>query len=148
MQILKTYDLMANFVTLAGVRLGGWGEDGGVEYAFESDNFEHISGADDSTVVSKINDGRLVATVTVLETSATYRHLAQLAIAQLATIGPVLPLAWGHVDLGNGDAINDGQAVMLNLPGPSKGRKVGTREFKILLPNGKNLIQLGLLNII
>lgn len=147
LELLKTYDFKENDIVVGGHRLSGFAEDGGVEYDMASDIAEHISGADGQVTASKNNDNRMVATITVMETSRAYAVLAELMQSQQQskTYGP---LPYLHRDNINGDLVKSKYAVFLNRPGPSKARAAGEREFRILLPYAADKVKFGPSNVI
>ena len=59
---------------------------------------EFSSGADGEAVFSRSNNDAVFVTVTVMETSAGYRHLAQLAATQKAAVGRIPPLPFSFSD--------------------------------------------------
>lgn len=145
---LKNYNFKDGTVLIIGGRqIGGFAEDGGVEYEFPSEIYEHVSGADGQVTISQMNDFRMIATVTLMETSKSYRDLFQMLRTQEAQLLK-LPLAYLHRDQINGDQVLGGQAVFLGWPAPSKSRTAGEREFQILLPQGAKSFLAGSQNII
>lgn len=148
MTALKNYNFKDGVVLIIGGRqIGGFAEDGGVEYEFPSDIYEHISGADSQVTISQLNDHRMIATITLMETSKSYRDLFQMLRTQEAQLIK-LPLSYLHRDQINGDQVLSGSAVFLGYPAPSKSRTAGEREFRILLPHGAKSYLAGSQNII
>lgn len=131
---LKTYDLMSVFLLVGGYRIGGYGEEGGIDVEWSSDLVETSVGADGQATASRSNDASATVTITVKETSRSYRDLATLMAAQQSQEA-ILPLQFRLKDDRNGDKINDDNAVFINRPGVSKKKKAGEREFKLFLPN-------------
>lgn len=132
------YDLRnGNTISLNGIKLGGFGETAAVSYEFVNDRAEHMAGADGIVVISNTNDDRLVATLTFMETSKSYAYVYGLYVAQQAAIraGQRIPtLAYYHEDRINGDRVSAPDAVFITVPGPTKEKTAGEREFTILLP--------------
>jgi len=147
----KTYDLKyGNRILVGGVLIGGYAEDGGIEYEYGSDVFEPLVGADGQATVSMLNDNSMTATLTLMETSPAYRDLMILLTAQINVVKlglPVPPLPFVHADSRNGDAVFSGFCVFLNKPAPSKSRTVGEREFRLFLAQAADNITLGALNL-
>ena len=136
-----------NLILIGTHRIGGWSEDGGIEYELAADTYEDVNGAYGQTTISQLNDPRMYATITVKESSKSYGILYGLWKAQKALlVKPALPFS--HRDLLNGDEVSDPQCVFISPPTPSKGRTAGDREFRILLPNGVDLMVLGANNLI
>lgn len=147
LEMLKTYDFTENDVVLGGHRLSGYGEDGGVEYEQASEIGDHVAGADGQVTFSRNNDKRVIATITVMETSRAYQVLAELLRAQQAQT-EIEPLTYLHRDNINGDQVQSKYAVFLNRPNPSKERTAGEREFQVLLPYAADKMQLGTKNVL
>lgn len=149
LELLKVYDAKQNYISVGGFRLGGFGEDAVVEYELGADIFEHNVGADSLVTFSRTNDLRLIAAVTVMETSPSYRRLGLIINQQLAqlAVGALLPLPYLHADALNGDLIRSAQAVMISYPSPNKARTVSERTFQIALPYAADKMQLGALNL-
>jgi hypothetical protein len=130
---LKTYDFARVVLVLGGYDISGYGEDGGVDVENAAVIAEDTVGADGDVTISRTNDARLYVTINVMETSRSYRDLALLQAAQEAQ-GEITALPFMLRDLNNGDQITSNNAVFLERPTSSKGRAVGERAFKLLLP--------------
>jgi hypothetical protein len=132
-QTAKSYNLSDVIVTVSGLRLGGFGEDGGVEVEFQGDISSMKQGADGETTVSLLPIPPAVVTITLMETSASNEVLMGLLVAQRnLPEGFVLPFAM--VDPNTGETLLGGQVTFMNLPNISKGKEAGTREWKLGLP--------------
>lgn len=144
---LKTYDLKKVLVTIGGYRIGGWGNDGGIELAYQSPVGELSTGADGQSTFSRNNDPVMIATITVMETSRSYRDLYTLARAQAAT-DAITPLAFLLKDPISGDAVADDYATFVETPAPSKAKTAGERVFVVALPNARDNSKFGeLINV-
>lgn len=134
-QVSKLYSLPLNFVMVGGFRIEGFSEDEAVSYETEADAVEHLVSADGEVTVSTTNDERMVATITVMETSASCKRLDELRRAQRAAmkLGILDEVPYSHSDRVNGDLVRGG-GIFLSHGKPSKGKTAGTREFMILLP--------------
>lgn len=147
--IAKSYDLSKVALTLAGVPLGGYGEDGGIEVEFQAPIHEVTVGADGLTVASKTNNTDAVATITLSESSAGYARLALLMKAQeLNPLPALVPLAFMLLDPINGDTISTAFAIFIDRPTVSKGRTAGDRVFTIHLPGAAITATYGVANVI
>ncbi len=145
MQPLKTYDIATVVQTLGTIFIDGasLGEDGGVTFEGEGlTRFTEKVGAGGQVTVSRNNDKRVRAKLTLMETSKFCKPIDDLVRAQ-ALPGPVLPCVYSMVDLITGDSINEPFAVITETPGPSKAKEAGMREWTILLPNGAETLRLG-----
>lgn len=133
---LKNYNFKDGNVLIIGTEfVGGFAEDGGVEYDMAADRYEDVNGADGVTTISQMNDNRMYADITLMETSKSYRVLANFQKVQEAQLIK-LPLPYIHRDQINGDTISEGTCVFMTKPTPSKGRTAGERVFRLLLPDG------------
>jgi hypothetical protein len=145
---LKTYNLKdGNVLIVGGVVIGGYGKEGGLKYSYGSDRVEDVVGADGQVTVSVLNDQRMYAEITLMENSPASKELmALLRIQGLQASLPtgILPLAYFHSDLVNGDLVADAYAVFMNLPEPSKSRTVGEVTYKILLPAAAKTAVIGI----
>jgi hypothetical protein len=133
-QASKTYDFAANNFAIGGFTLSGFGEDGGAEYEFPSDDNEHTVGADGQTTVSRTNDPRMLVTFTVMENGRADEILQDLRKKQLAQL-EIQPLSYRHSDPLNDDLVTSPEAIFITRPTPSKSRTVGERTYQILLPS-------------
>ena len=144
LEIPRFYNFKANIITFNGLEITGFGDDGGVEYEMGDDIHRDASTADGETIVSRVNDARLYATFTVMETSRGYRILSELLREQLSVETAIPPLPYIHIDPINGDVVRSSHAVFMQHPSPSKARDEGTREFRILLPYAAYSMELGI----
>lgn len=146
LEVPKFYNFKANRLLIGGFEIGGFDDEGGIEYELGDDIHRHVSTSDGETVVSRVNDPRITATVTLKETSAGYKKLFGLLRAQVAVEDALLPLPYLHLDPINGDIVTSSHIVFLNHPAPSKARDAGSREFQILLPYAAYTMALGVNN--
>lgn len=132
-QILKTYDFKKTKLVIGPVVIGGYGDDGGVEYEPVSDIGEMTYGADGEATFSRQNIKGLIATITLKETSNSIAQLDALRRAQQA-FSKIPPLNYNHFDPLTGDKVKSTYAVFKNWAAPSKSRNAGDRTFVIELP--------------
>lgn len=142
-----------NLVFINGRRIGGWGEEGGIEYEEAGALAEHLSGAGSKVVVSNMNDDRIIATLTVLNHSRSAKILHEEIQAQTLAfrgLGPIPPRPFLHEDVETGDKIADPYCVFLTRLLPSKGRTAGEMSTQILLPVAGDplLMSIGNLNLV
>ena len=131
--VAKSYSFSDVQIVVAGLRIGGFDEGGGISIDFGGDIASMKQGADGEVTVSKQVLPPAVATITLMETSSSNLVLQGLLVAQRETpAGFVLPFAM--IDLTTGESILSGQCVFLNMPGISKQREAGNREWKLGLP--------------
>lgn len=146
LEVPKFYNFKANRLLIGGFEIGGYDDDGGIEYEFGDDIHRHVSTADGETVISRVNDFRLTATVTLKETSKGYKRLANLLRIQKSNELGIDPLPFIHVDPINGDIVASPYSIFINHPSPSKARDAGSRQFQILLPYAAFSVELGTFN--
>ena len=140
----KTYDLRHVYALVGVYDISGYGEDGSIEFEWMEDLGELTVGSDGEEIVfSRNNNNVLTVTITLMETSTAYRDMMGLMAAQQALIA-IVPLPFMMIDANNGDSVVDSYAVFLTRSAPSKGKKAGSREFKIALPDPK--VVFGILN--
>lgn len=132
----KTYDLKRVYLSIGGYQIGGYGTDGGIEFAFGSPIGEGSVGADGQGTFSRNNDPSMTCTITVMETSRSYRDLATLARNQAAE-APIGAMPFLMRDELNGDSVSDPYAVFMEHAVPSKGRTAGERVYVLWLPNAR-----------
>lgn len=137
MGAVKSYDFRKVITTVGRINLSGYGDDGGIEVDWGSAAMEKAVGAYGDVTYSKINDESCTVTITVRESSRTYRDLMALQRTQAAGEGPIEPLAFYMRDLINGDELKDRYCVFMELPSMSKGRTAGDRVFVLDLPNAR-----------
>lgn len=140
---LKTYDLNEVFLLVGGRRIGGYGEDGGIEFELAADRGEVAVGADGQVTFSRTNNNLVMCNITVMETSKSYRDLADLYTTQAAE-APIEALDFLCEDEINGDKVQDQYATFVQVPVPSKGRVAGERVFRLALPNAADPTKLKL----
>jgi len=136
----KQYNFAAQTVQVNGFKLSGWSDDGSVSYSAEGQVHTHANGATGQTVISKQNDPRLIATITVRETGRAAKILHHLLhVQQASPTSP--PLTYVHRDPIQGDIVQDPGAFFVEYPDIEKSREAGDREFTLLLPNGLSKVK-------
>jgi len=145
---VKLYDLKNVVCTVGGVTISGYGEEDAVRFEWLSERVEQILLVDGSVVAARSNDRRLLAIVTLMQTSSAIPLLRaqfelQHGLAAVAA-GGLLPLPFYLVDPGLGDYVS-GSGLFLNEPNFGKGRQIGEIEYRLLLPSPT--VQLGTFNV-
>ena len=139
---LKTYDLLSVYIIIGGQRISGFVEDDAISFEYASDIGEHAAGADGQVTFSRSNDKRVIATITLAETSLAYKQLGeQLQEQELETT--IQRRDFLMRDDISGDKISDEFCTFLTRPSLDKGRVFSAREFQILLPNGAEGLNFG-----
>lgn len=146
--IAKTYDLSAVICTVGLVVVGGYAEDGGLEFEQSADVFDVSVGATGLTTASKINNTDMIVTITVMESSAAYLGLGAALKLQENTPFVVVPIPFFMRDNINGDQIATATAFFLTRPNMSKGRLAGERQFKLHLPGAAIGALYGIQNLV
>lgn len=134
----KIYSLAAVQLTVGNFLIGGFGEDGGVEFEWDADIGEITNGATGETVFSANNNFTARVNITVLESSGSYRDLGILLKAQevASAIGFAIPIPFAMLDSISGDNISTPTALFTQRPTQSKARTVGERTFQMVIPGG------------
>lgn len=147
MELAKDYVLASNTFILGPINISGFGDEGAVEYAATTeDDAEVVSGYDGGAVINWNLDHGIIATLSLRETSRTYREIGALLQAQRLLISqgqPVAPLPWLHIDAFNGDKLSVPDARIIGGPGLTKTNRFSNRPFKVYLPNAKLLMKYG-----
>jgi len=147
--LAKSYDLAKVILTVGGVPIGGYGEDGGVEIAPIAPIHEVSVGADGLTVASRMNNDDALATITLNEMSAGYAALGALMKVQELNPTPVLiPVPFLLIDPSNGDTIASAFVIFVDRPTMAKGRTAGDRVFTLHLPGAAITAVYGAANVI
>lgn len=143
----KHYDL-GQVVCVVGVApIGGYGEEGGLEFEANSDLFEAAVGATGLPTFSKLNDDLWFVDITVMETSNAYLILGALLKAQ--QLAPIyVPLPFLMTDPNTGDSVSSATAVFMAVPAMNKARVAGERVFRLGLPGAGQTAVFGVLNVV
>jgi len=143
------YNFRANAVMIGGARIRGFGEDGGIEYSFDSAIHEKMVSPDGQTVYSKQNNYDVQATITLHAQSTGHQWLWNLLQSQVFTTDNqgIVPIPFKHIDQTNGDLIICPNIVFMDFPEPNKGQNVSNVEYVIDLPNAAFTMQQGVKNI-
>jgi hypothetical protein len=142
----KTYDPKKLILTLNGLALVVGGETAMIDFEMASPAASDVVSATGDVTINRSADERMYATITVMETSNAARVLDQLRQAQAAQPF-ILPMPFVLLDPISGDTVSDPEAAFLEIPGPSKASTAGEREFKLVLPHGRNTMRLATLSV-
>jgi len=138
---LKTYDLKSCIVTLGGYNLGGYGDDAAIEVEIAEDLVEMTIGLDGEACASFSNNALVYVNITFMETAKALRDVDRLRRAQRLQ-RPIVALPFTLYDTLNGDKLSDQFATFVAVPGPSKGKRAGTRTVRIALPSARDRMEL------
>lgn len=132
---LRFWKFDQNALVIGGRRITEFGDDGSIEYSWNSDLVEAAVTADGVPVFSQINDPLCMATVTVKQTGEGYKYLAGLVRAQdLAAAGAIIPIPYLHTNLLQGDVFKSAWVIFANYPEPSFSKNADEVEFRMYLP--------------
>jgi len=132
-QQAKSYNFSDVLCLVAGLRIGGFGEDGGIEVEFNGDLSSMKQGADGEPTVSLLPIPTATVTIKLMETSTSNTLLQGLLVAQRAApAGFGIPFAL--VDPNTSESLLGGQCVFMGFPAISKGKEAGEREWKLGIP--------------
>jgi len=144
--MIGAYTFARVVLIVGGFKVHGFGPDAAIEIEDQEEG-ELIVGADGEASFSISADESRIVNITIMPTSSSYRTLAELARAQRKTLaGQILPVPFSLTDLNNGDSMN-GLCLFMNLPFPSKGKRVSPVTFKIALPKPTEKAGLTLIGI-
>jgi hypothetical protein len=134
-QPLRYYKFSENVLVIGGRQIVEFGDDGGIEYEFNSDLVEAAVTADGVPVFSEILDPLCVATITVNQTGEGYKYLSALTQAQKAArAGSITRLNYLHRNLIQGDIFASQWCIFASRPTPGFGKTASTVEFRMFLP--------------
>ena len=134
---LGVHNLAAIIFQVAGIRIQGTGDEGIVIEAVTEDNVTtQVSADGDLVTVEGVNDSRWRARVSTFQTSAAYKNLHDLKVAQDAAMKagtPAFNRRCFYKDPGTGDRVVANQCIIENTP-PINGQKTAqTVEWRIIL---------------
>lgn len=140
---IGTYDFAQVKLSVGGFEISGFAEDGGIEFEQGGDVLEHAAGAAGSVFVSRSNDKRLVASITVMQNSAGAEILGRLLNEQEAAIGPIPKVNFYCRNFVTGETIQDPNAMFVVRPDTNQTAEMSERVFQILLPQAADKIDYG-----
>lgn len=144
----QRYDLKAVGLSIGTVSMGGYGENGGIEFEDERDLGSYTVGADGLAVFNANNSSVVFCTITLLESARSYTLLALEMEARriLSQVGgPLPPLPFFMFDRINGDSVSGANCNFMQRPMQNKARGVSERVFRVGIPKAVRLY--GTLNL-
>lgn len=133
-QAPKLHDFSQFVLTIGGVLIGGFGEDGGVEYEWVEDIGESTIGADGLVEFERNNDKRLIATVTLKASGSGYGRLVALMKGQ-QQLNSITPLPYESFNPQTGERVTSAYSIFQTRPEPNAEKSAMERETDILLPS-------------
>lgn len=143
LELLRPYDFNQVLITVNGVQIGGFGEEGGIEFEMGGDMVEHAVGADGTVFVNRSNDKRLIGTITVMQNTASATYLGGLMQLQDAAVGPLPTINLFVRNIITGEQVQDPQSIFIQRPAPNQNAASSERAFAILMPYAANKIVYG-----
>jgi len=144
--MVKTYNIAALQLSLAGLTLDGFGDSDAISIEFMSEEMSSYASADGDVAVAANNDPRLNVKITLHQMSKANAVLSEVWQTQAAAIklGVGVPITpFFMLDPASGDTYREQSAVIMKLPDAAYGKEIDTREWTILLPFGKRNMILG-----
>ncbi len=138
MNRLRTHDFSQFVLTVGGIIIGGFGDDGGVEFEMGADVGEDTVGADGEVTFSRNNDKRMYCDITVKQTSAGHARLSAMAAIQAAQ-PEILPLPFESFNPRTGERVSSEYAVFKTVPGASEQKSAQDRVYRLMLPYPKHI---------
>ena len=145
----KLYDLKGVICSVGPVTINGYGEEDAISFEWAAPLIDETVFADGTVAVTRTNDRRLYARISLMSTSGAIPQLATALELQHGDIaraaGSAIPLPFFLMDITNGDVVA-GTCFFMSHPLPNKRREVGDLEWRLMLPNPS--IQLGSFNVV
>lgn len=129
----KLHDFSQYVLTIGGVLIGGFGEDGGVEFEWMEDIGESTIGADGLVEFERNNDKRLTATITLKASSDGYARITALMKAQMQQ-DTLTELPFESADPQTGERVTSAYTIFQSRPEPTMEKSAQEREIEVLLP--------------
>lgn len=142
----QSYNIKAIQLSIGGLVIEGFGDSDAISFAPGADIHTKFTSADGQVMVSAENDPSIDVTITVNQKSSAQAILLAIWRAQdtAERAGLQIPATpFFFKDPSSGDQYSDQNAVVMALPESSFGKEIQTREWKILLPNGRDRMILG-----
>lgn len=145
----KVYDLKGCLCTVGGAAISNYGEEDAIRFAWAADLVETFDTIDGGLLYARTRKSDLLATLTLMQTSAAIPLLRAAIDRQHGPLGGprppvILPEPVYFSDPSLGDFVVGG-AVFLNRPNTEKRRDVGEVVFRLSLASP--VFQLGAFNV-
>jgi hypothetical protein len=123
------------------VDIDGYGEGGAISLSPENDIHSLTIGQDGAVAVSKNLNNLVMAEITLLQTSRTYRQLARLATAQYQT--GIIQCNFFYRDPDTGDQVIEPNAIFQTIPSIEAEAEATDRTISIALPHARDQMTFG-----
>ena len=142
-RLVQDYAFEDVICNIAGEEVGGYGEDGGLEFEFPEDMINDAAGAGGEVYLSKNSDHRVYVDVTVMQGTQSAARLGALAIVQRQQRGSIPRVPFFMKSTTTQEVVADDKAVMISQPEPNQNAEISERVFRFLLPNAAGQIVYG-----
>lgn len=135
-QELKTHNFGQYILTISSQLIGGFGNDGGVQFEWAGDEVEDEAGADGEVTANVSNDRRLYADVNLRENSQGYARLVALWNVQKeqSKAGSIQPMPLESFNPRTGERVFSRYTIFKSRPTPSVQKSAEERTLRLLLP--------------
>lgn len=133
-QTPKLHDFKQYNLTIGGALIGGFGEEGGVEFEWVEDIGESTIGADGLVEFERNNDKRLLATITLKASGSGYARCVALMRAQEQQ-DSFTPLPLESSNPRTGERVTSAYTIFQTRPEPNAEKSASEREIQVLLPH-------------
>ena len=132
------YDPKAVAVVFNATLIKGFADGDFVSVSYESDKWEHTSGADGEEIRTKSNDNRATLTLTLMQSSASNAVLSAAYLLDEAGNAGAFPIA--ITDTTGTSLVTGESAWIKKLPDFNRGKSATTVEWMISIANAKVFI--------
>ena len=137
--VAKSYSFGDYILTIGGLPIGGYGEDGGVTFEpLTPERTTTMVGADGEVTATQTKDKRVRMTVRLMETSRSNSTLASFQKAQELAKGPLKTASYfvpvAGVDANTGETVISAQCIFEGPPTVTKDQNPSNREWSAILP--------------
>lgn len=123
------------------IDFAGYSDDGGIVFENQSQTKSSTAGNTSHVAVSTNNDKRVMATITVWQDTRTCARLFEMARLH-DRVREVRNCPFFMRNPISGDQISSTVGIIMDIPPPTQEGEQTSREFPILLPKGRDNIQL------
>ena len=141
--LVEDYAFEDVICTVNGQEIGGWDEDGGLEFEFPEDMLTDTAGATGEVYLSKNSDRRVYVDITVRQGTPSASFLGGLVQTQNNARGFIPKKVFSMKSFTTGEKVFDEKAVFISQPEPNQQSESSERVFRLLLPNAGGKIVYG-----
>lgn len=133
--LAKSYCFADVVLTVNGIRIQGFGDDGGVTIEPDGDDGALSQGADGEVTLTQFAPPPFKATIKLKQTSTSNGVLAGLRALQRSLGVSLMPCPFSLLDPGSGETLLSPQAIFMGRPSVSMDKEASDREWVLGLPN-------------